>query len=120
MGDGLRLRYPRSARVRSGPEIRALQREGSTRRCGPLEVIRRPSKTRKARAGVVVPLYGKGAVQRNRLKRRVREFLRTEWLPRAAEETPAPEVLVRVRPGAYALTPTRLRRALSECLDTSR
>lgn len=105
--------------MRSGPEIRTLQREGSRRRCGPVEVIYGASKTRKARAAIVVPLYGHSAVDRNRLKRRVREFLRTEWLPRASEETPAPEVLVRARRGAYGLTPARLRHALAECLETS-
>jgi ribonuclease P protein component len=118
LGDGLRLRYPRSARVRSGPEIRALLREGSRRRCGPLEVIRRPSKTRKARAAIVIPLYGQSAVERNRLKRRVREFLRTEWLPLASGEAPAPEILVRARSGAYGLAPARLRETLAECLET--
>jgi ribonuclease P protein component len=78
-------------------------------------VVRRPSTTHEARAAIVIPLYGHTVVERNRLKRRVREFLRTEWLPVARLERPAPEILVRARPGAYELAANRLSAALSEC-----
>ena len=116
MGDGLRFRYPRSARLRRGPEIRALLRKGSRRRCGPLEVYRRNSPTESARAGIVVPRYGHTIVQRNRLKRRLREFVRTEWLVEAQSEKPAPEILVRARPAAYDAKAGELREALGRCL----
>lgn len=120
MGDGHRFRYPRSARIRSGPDIRALLREGSRRRCGPLEVYRAESRTHTARAGVVVPRYGHSIVQRNRLKRRLREFLRTEWLPAVRAEQPAPEMLIRVRPPAYDLRGKALREALGRCIGVAR
>jgi len=50
-----------------------------------------------ARVGVVVPRYKHSAVARNRLKRRLRELVRLEWLP----ILPAMDVVVRVIPPAY-------------------
>jgi len=101
--------------VRRGPDIRALLKEGSRSRSGPLEVYRGISGTSSARAGIVVPRYGHTIVQRNRLKRRLREFVRTEWLPSAQRETPRPEIIVRARPGAYELDARELREAFGAC-----
>ena len=50
-----------------------------------------------ARVGIVVPLYKHSAVARNRLKRRLRELIRIEWLPLL----PAIDVVVKVIPSAY-------------------
>jgi ribonuclease P protein component len=50
-----------------------------------------------ARVGVVVPRYKHSAVERNRLKRRLRELVRLEWLPML----PVMDVVVRVIPPAY-------------------
>ena len=50
-----------------------------------------------ARVGVVVPLYKHSAVARNRLKRRLRELIRVEWLPLL----PALDVVIKVIPPAY-------------------
>jgi len=49
------------------------------------------------RVGFVVPLYKQTAVARNRLKRRLRELVRIEWLP----VLPPMDVVVRVIPPAY-------------------
>ena len=49
------------------------------------------------RVGVVVPRYKHSAVARNRLKRRLRELVRLEWLP----TLPPMDVVVRVIPPAY-------------------
>jgi ribonuclease P protein component len=49
------------------------------------------------RVGVVVPRYSGSAVDRNRLKRRLRELVRTRLLPAA----PSVDVVVRARPDAY-------------------
>ena len=73
------------------------------------------SRTRSARAGIIVPRYGHTIVERNRLKRRLREFVRTEWLPHALAQQPAPEILVRARPQAYGLTASALREAFGKC-----
>jgi ribonuclease P protein component len=50
------------------------------------------------RVGVVVPRYSGSAVDRNRLKRRLRELVRTRLLPAA----PSVDVVIRARPDAYA------------------
>jgi ribonuclease P protein component len=47
---------------------------------------------------VVVPRYSGSAVARNRLKRRLRELVRTRLLPSA----PSVDVVIRARPDAYA------------------
>ncbi len=50
-----------------------------------------------ARVGFVVPKYKRSAVDRNRLKRRLRELVRLELLP----TLPPMDVVLRVSPVAY-------------------
>lgn len=52
------------------------------------------------RIGLVVPRYKHTAVARNRLKRRLRELSRRHLLP---TDLPA-DIVVRIRPEAYAAT----------------
>ena len=47
-----------------------------------------------------MPKHGRSAVERNRLKRRLREIARTTILPGA----PAIDVVINARPSAYRLT----------------
>jgi ribonuclease P protein component len=54
------------------------------------------------RVGLVVPKYRHTAVERNRLKRRLRELVRQRLLPALASCAPVLDVLVRVNPSAYA------------------
>ena len=57
------------------------------------------------RVGIVVPKYKQSSVDRNRLKRRMRELARTRWLhwlPAGAD------VVLRVVPAAYEATFERL------------
>ena len=49
------------------------------------------------RVGVVVPRYSGSAVDRNRLKRRLRELVRTRLLWAA----PSVDIVIRARPEAY-------------------
>lgn len=74
------------------------------------------SRSRSARAGIVVPRHGHTIVERNRLKRRLREVIRTEWLPGARGEEPPPEILVRARPGAYGADASELAKAFFGCV----
>jgi len=55
------------------------------------------SPVRAGRVGIVVPMYGRNAVARNRLKRRLRELVRVELLATLG----ASDVLIRARPDAY-------------------
>jgi ribonuclease P protein component len=50
------------------------------------------------RVGIVVPRYSGSVVDRNRLKRRLRELVRTRLLV----EAPSVDVVIRARPEAYA------------------
>ncbi len=50
------------------------------------------------RVGVVVPKYRRDIVERNRVKRRLRELTRTRMLPILGSI----DVLLRAKPGAYS------------------
>jgi ribonuclease P protein component len=52
------------------------------------------------RVGFVVPKHGKSSVERNRLKRRLRELTRTVILPRLS----AIDMVIHARPSAYRLS----------------
>ena len=59
-----------------------------------------------------MPRHGKSAVDRNRLKRRLREIIRQDVLP--AEH--GVDIVVRTTPGAYALPFADLRTEMSGAL----
>jgi ribonuclease P protein component len=61
------------------------------------------------RIGVVVPKHRRTAVERNRLKRRLREVLRQDVLPRMQNGQINSDVLVRARREAYLATFSQLR-----------
>lgn len=61
------------------------------------------------RIGIVVPRHQQSAVDRNRLKRRLRELVRLELLP-ALRGGPAADVAIRARREAYAADLPALRR----------
>lgn len=105
-------RFPGAARLRSGRDIRRLLREGRRRRTEPVDVFLADSPAGRPRLGVVVPLYGRSAVERNRLQRRLREIGRREWLPEAREEGRETDLLLRARPAAYGTPFGELRRAI--------
>jgi ribonuclease P protein component len=59
--------------------------------------------------GVIVPRYGHTAVARNRVRRRIREIARREWLPVAWDRERRLDVLIRVRREAYESSFDELR-----------
>ena len=56
--------------------------------------------------GLIVPKYKRSGVDRNRLKRRLRELARTRLLP----QLPAVDIVIRPRPEAYDASFEALRR----------
>lgn len=64
------------------------------------------------RVGVVVPKHRHTIAERNLLKRRLREVLRVEVLPRLDACACDADVLVRARPGAYDAGYDELREEL--------
>lgn len=69
---------------------------------------------RHVRVGFIVPKYGHSSVERNRLKRRLREIMRTHLLG----TLPAVDIVVRALPGSYgadyATLLTELRKSALE------
>lgn len=94
-------RLPRSARIRHSTEIRALLQRGKRKRTPNVDVFFTPSPASRSRLGVVVPKHGRNIVERNRLKRRLREIGRRGVLPRLDEQGRAGDVLIRARGKAY-------------------
>ncbi len=81
-------------------------------RTGSLELRAVASLHALPRVGVVVPKYKHSSVERNRLKRRLRELLRLDLLP-ALDAFAAPlDVLVRALPSAYSRAFDGLQREL--------
>ena len=60
------------------------------------------------RVGVIVPRFGQTAVARNRLKRRLREVVRRDVLPRDLSV----DMVIRASSGAYELSFAALRSEL--------
>ncbi len=60
----------------------------------------------------MVPLHKHAAVERNRLKRRIRELVRLELLPRLEEREVTRDVLLRARREAYDAGYAELRNEL--------
>ena len=60
------------------------------------------------RVGIIVPRFGHTAVDRNRLKRRLREIVRQDVFP----ETRGLDIIIKVAPSAYSLAFAELRAAL--------
>lgn len=76
-------------------------RRGKRSRTSHLDVFDSPSPLPFGRVGLIVPRYKRTVVQRNRLKRRLREIARRELLPRLDAAGRARDVLVRARREAY-------------------
>jgi len=79
-----------------------------------LDVFDSPSPVPFARVGVVVPKHRHDIVERNRVKRRLREVLRLEVLPRLDACGLAADVLVRAKRDAYTASYGELRDQLIE------
>ena len=98
-GEGL----PREARIRSRNEIRGLLERGKRERTAGLDVFFAPSPASRSRLGLIVPKYGRRIVDRNKLKRRLRELGRRVMLPSLEARGVSRDVLFRARPRAYAM-----------------
>jgi len=91
---------------------------GKRSRTAHLDVFDSTSPVARLRIGVVVPRFGHPVAQRNTLKRRIREILRTEWVLRGISmDGPAPDLLVRARREAYEASFAELRQQLTGWWD---
>lgn len=106
------FRFPSRARITRTGDIRRMFRRGKRKKTSHLDVFHAASPVSHARLGLVVPKHGRKIVERNRLKRRLREIGRTEVLPRLREEGMEVDVLVRARREAYGASFEDLREEL--------
>ena len=105
VGQGL----PRASRVRRSVEIRELLRRGKRERTTHLDVFFAASPVARPRIGVLVPKHRHEIVERNCLKRRLRELGRTRVLPALRSAGRNMDVMVRARAEAYGASFTDLR-----------
>ncbi|MHB1170259.1 MAG: ribonuclease P protein component [Longimicrobiales bacterium] len=110
-------RLPRTRRLTRGSEIQAVLRRGKRSRTAHLDVFDSASPVACLRVGVVVPRYRQTVVRRNLVKRRLREILRREVLPRLEEAGLVLDVLVRARREAYDARFADLREELERWTD---
>ena len=82
-----------------------------------MDVFLAPSPVSFSRFGVVVPKHGRRIVDRNRLKRRLREIGRRSVLPALAGNERTVDVLVRVRREAYGASFEELAREVGEAVE---
>jgi ribonuclease P protein component len=112
-----RFRLPRSSRIHRSSDIRTVMLRGKRKRTPHLDVFFIASPVSFARFGVVVPKHRHRIVDRNLLKRRLREIGRTEVLP-ALRGAGAPlDVLVRARREAYAAEFGQLREEIRKVVQ---
>lgn len=110
-------RFPRHARIRSTRDILALLRRGRSIKAGALDLYFLENTLGRPRVGVIVPKHGHRNVERNRLKRRIREIVRRGWLARRWADGAQTDLLIRARPSAYSLSQADLAATLSEALS---
>ncbi|MEJ2678717.1 MAG: ribonuclease P protein component [Gemmatimonadota bacterium] len=109
-------RLPRARRITRGNEIRSLFRRGKRSRTVHLDVFDSTSPFSYARVGLVVPRHGHTAVERNRLKRRLREVARRRLLPELDAAGLAVDLLIRARASGYDAPHAELRQYAEEAV----
>lgn len=112
-----RKRLPPSSRLTRSRDIRALFRRGKRKKTSRLDVFFLSSPEKRPRLGIVVPKHHRNVVDRNRVKRRLREIGRREVLPRLYEADLQLDFLVRARREAYEASYRQLRRELLEVTE---
>ena len=117
MSDRRRNRLPRTRRITNSSEIRSLFQRGKRSRTAHLDVFDSASPFAHPRVGVIVPKHRRNSVERNLLKRRLREVLRLEVLPRLVDSNSAIDLMVRARKEAYAASYEQLHDELTEFVD---
>lgn len=110
-------RLPRSARIRHSTEIRALLERGKRKRTTNVDVFLMPSPASRSRLGLIVPKHGRGIVERNKLKRRLREIGRREVLPELDASGNGGDLLIRARRAAYDAEFGQLRFDVHEAVE---
>lgn len=110
-------RFPRTRRLTRGAEIREVMRRGKRSGTSYLDVFDFASPLSHPRVGIVVPRYGHGTVERNLLKRRLREIARRDLLPVLERRRLNIDIILRAKRQAYEALHAELRLGLVEVLE---
>ena len=89
--------YPRQKRITRRSEFGIISKRGRRVRALDLDVRYLASPLKFLRVGIIVPRHGHSAVDRNLVKRRLRELVRRELIPGIA----GVDVVLRCRPSVY-------------------
>jgi ribonuclease P protein component len=92
------LGFPRSSRLTTEVDLESVRRTGKRMQTERLDARASASLLLHPRVGVVVPKYRRDIVDRNRVRRRLRELARTRMLPIIGRI----DVLLRAKPEAYS------------------
>ena len=91
------LGFPRSSRLTSEADLEAVRRTGKRMQTERLEARASASLLLHPRVGIVVPKHRRKIIERNRVKRRLRELIRIRLLPELGDI----DLLIRAKPEAY-------------------
>ena len=91
--------------------------KGKRQRTASLDVYLAPSHAARSRLGLIVPKHGHRIVDRNLLKRRLREIGRRRVLPMLDARERGMDVLIRARVPAYATEYDGLAREVMEAVE---
>jgi ribonuclease P protein component len=109
--------FPVDRRIHRGAEIREILARGKRERTRLMDVFFAASPVSHSRFGLIVPKHGHRIVDRNRLRRRLREIARRELLPELRERGMRMDVLVRTHRKAYAASYVELSRTLNSAME---
>lgn len=112
------FRLPRTSRIHRSAEIRDLMRRGKRKRTSSLDVFFAASPASHSRFGLIVPKHRHRIVDRNLLKRRLRELGRTEVLPRLRSAGLELDILIRARREAYRADYSALHEEVQQVMGT--
>ena len=91
------LGFPRNSRLTSEADLEAVRRTGKRMQTERLEARASASLLLHPRVGIVVPKHRRKIIERNRVKRRLRELIRIRLLPELGDI----DLLIRAKPEAY-------------------
>jgi ribonuclease P protein component len=94
-----------------------LLEKGKRQRTASFDVFAAPSAAARSRLGLIVPKHGRRIVDRNLLKRRLREIGRRRVLPWLDDRGAKTDLLIRARASAYAAGFDALSREVTEAVE---
>ena len=110
-------KLPRETRIHRGSEIRELLKQGKREKREHVEIFFGPAPGLQSRLGLIVPKYGRSVVERNLVKRRLREIGRRLALPALGEGGAPADLLVRAKRSAYGAEYTVLESEIRTAVE---